>query len=67
MNGNGKALRRSRNNRVIAGVIGAFSDFFQINSFRLRLVCFIVWIFSGIVPGLITYLVLMYLIPSESR
>jgi phage shock protein C len=64
---NGKALRRSRGNRVIVGVLGAFSDFFQINSFRLRLVCLIVWIFSGIVPGLIAYLVLVFLIPSDSH
>ena len=67
MKENGKALRRSRGNRVITGVVGAFSDFYQINSFRLRLVCLIVWFFSGIIPGLIAYLVLIFLIPSESR
>jgi phage shock protein C len=64
---NGKPLRRTRKNRVIVGVLGAFSDFFQINSFRLRLVCLIVWIFSGIIPGLIAYLVLVFLIPSDSQ
>ncbi len=58
------ALRRSRRNRVIAGVCGGLSEFFGISAFWFR-VAFLISLIPGGVPGLLLYLLLWIIIPSE--
>ncbi|KPL77921.1 hypothetical protein ADN00_08520 [Ornatilinea apprima] len=58
------ALRRSRRNRVLAGVCGGFSEFFGINVFWFRLAFLILFIPGGL-PGVIPYTVLWLVIPKE--
>ena len=53
-------LRRSRSNRMIAGVVGGLADYFGIDPVILR----IVFIFSGI--GLLAYFIIGLIIPMES-
>jgi len=57
-------LRRSRNNRIIAGVCGGLGEFFGISPFWFRLAMFIAFIPGG-VPGILIYLIAMIMIPSE--
>jgi phage shock protein PspC (stress-responsive transcriptional regulator) len=57
-------LRRSRSNRIIAGVCGGLAEFFGISPFWFRLLFFIFFIPGG-VPGLLIYLIAMIIIPSE--
>ncbi|GAB4456826.1 MAG: hypothetical protein Kow0070_07700 [Anaerolineales bacterium] len=59
-----KALRRSRSNRVLAGVCGGLAEFFGISSFWFRLAMIIALIPGG-VPGILIYLILWVIIPSE--
>ncbi len=59
-----KVLRRSRSNRVIAGVCGGLAEFFGISSFWFRLAMVVAFIPGG-VPGLLIYLILWMVIPSE--
>ena len=59
-----QALRRSRSNRVVAGVCGGLAEFFGISSFWFRLAFFIAFIPGG-VPGILIYLIAMIMIPSE--
>ena len=59
-----QALRRSKSNRMIAGVCGGLADFFGISSFWFRLAFFIALIPGG-VPGILVYLIAMIMIPSE--
>lgn len=59
-------LRRSRNNRVIAGVCGGLAEFFGISAFWFRLAFFIAFIPGGI-PGLVPYLVLWIVVPKASE
>ncbi len=59
-----QALRRSKSNRMIAGVCGGLADFFGISSFWFRLAFFIAFIPGG-VPGILVYLIAMIMIPSE--
>lgn len=59
-----QSLRRSRNNRIIAGVCGGLAEFFGISSFWFRLAMIIAFIPGG-VPGLLIYTVLWIIIPSE--
>ncbi|MGE5775044.1 MAG: PspC domain-containing protein [Chloroflexota bacterium] len=60
----GQALRRSRSDRILAGVCGGFAEFLGISAFWLRLAMLIAFIPGG-VPGLLIYLVLWIVIPSE--
>lgn len=56
-------LRRSRYNRVLAGVCGGLADFFGIRAFWFRL-AFIIAFIPGGVPGIALYLLLWLIIPS---
>ena len=59
-----RALRRSKSNRIIAGVCGGLAEFFGISSFWFRLALIIAFIPGG-VPGLLIYFILWIMIPSE--
>jgi len=57
-------LRRSRSNRVIAGVAGGLAEFFGISAFWFRL-ALITALIPGGIPGLLLYAILWLIIPSE--
>lgn len=59
-----QALRRSKNDRMIAGVCGGLAEFFGISSFWFRLAFFIAFIPGG-APGILLYIIAMIMIPSE--
>ena len=59
-----RSLRRSRSNRIIAGVCGGLAEFFGISAFWFRLLFFIFFVPGG-VPGLLIYLLAMIVIPAE--
>lgn len=59
-----KSLRRSRSNRIFAGVCGGLAEFFGISSFWFRLAMIIAFIPGG-VPGLLIYFILWMIIPGE--
>ncbi len=59
-----QVLRRSKSNRMIAGVCGGMAEFFGISSFWFRLAFLIAFIPGG-VPGILIYLIAMIMIPSE--
>ncbi|MBI5839415.1 MAG: PspC domain-containing protein [Chloroflexi bacterium] len=58
------ALRRSRNNRIVAGVCGGLAEFFGVSAFWFRL-AFLIALIPGGVPGILVYLVMMIIVPSE--
>jgi phage shock protein C len=55
-------LRRSRTNRMIAGVCGGLAEFFGIHVFWFRL-AFLIALIPGGVPGLCIYLLLWLILP----
>lgn len=58
------ALRRSRKNRMVAGVCGGLAEFFGISSVWFRL-AFLIAMIPGGVPGILVYLIIMLIVPSE--
>jgi phage shock protein C len=62
-NSTSKVLRRSRTNRVVAGVCGGLEEFFGISAFWFRL-GFLIALLPGGVPGIGLYLLLWLIIPS---
>ena len=59
-----RSLRRSRSNKMIAGVCGGLAEFFGISAFWFRL-AFIIGFIPGGVPGVLVYLLMWIMIPSE--
>ena len=59
-----KKLRRSRQNRIFAGVCGGFAEFFGISSFWFRL-AFLIALLPGGIPGFLLYLILWIIVPNE--
>jgi phage shock protein C len=59
-----QALRRSRNNRMIAGVCGVLAEFFGVSVFWFRL-AFLLALIPGGVPGILVYLLMVMIVPGE--
>ncbi|MGE5250451.1 MAG: PspC domain-containing protein [Bacteroidota bacterium] len=58
------ALRRSRRDRMIAGVCGGLGEFFGISSLWFR-IAFLIALIPGGVPGIAVYLLMWLIMPSE--
>lgn len=63
----GKSLRRSRQERMIAGVIGGLARFYDLDATLLRIIYVLVSLFSAGFPGIIIYLILWLLMPLEDE
>jgi phage shock protein PspC (stress-responsive transcriptional regulator) len=63
-NASGRALRRSRTNRLIAGIGGGLGEFFGISPFWFRL-AFVIALLPGGVPGILVYIILWLIVPKE--
>lgn len=61
-----RALRRSKRNRILAGVAGGLGEFFGISAFWFRLALILALIPGG-VPGILIYTILWIIIPAERR
>jgi len=57
-------LRRSRSDRMIAGVCGGLAQFFGISPFWFRL-GFLIALVPGGIPGLLPYVIMWIIVPSE--
>lgn len=60
-----KHLYRSRNNRVFAGIFGGFGVYWNIDPVVLRILWVLVTIFTGFFPGIIAYIVGIFVIPEQ--
>jgi phage shock protein PspC (stress-responsive transcriptional regulator) len=58
-----RGLRRSRHNRILAGVCGGLGEFFGISASWFRL-AFLIALIPGGVPGVLAYLLLWLIMPS---
>jgi phage shock protein C len=61
---NPKKLRRSRQNRIFAGVCGGLAEFFGLSAFWFRL-AFLLALIPGGIPGFVIYLLAWIIIPSD--
>jgi phage shock protein C len=60
----GNALRRSRSDRMVAGVCGGLGEFFGISSLWFR-IAFLIALIPGGVPGLLLYAIMWIVVPSD--
>ncbi|HEY4489962.1 MAG TPA: PspC domain-containing protein [Candidatus Paceibacterota bacterium] len=60
-----KRLYRSKTNRVFAGICGGLGQYFNIDPAILRLFWVLVVIFTGFVPGVIAYIIAIFIVPYQ--
>jgi phage shock protein C len=58
-----KPLRRSRSNRMIAGVVGGLADYWSLDPTLARVIFVVVSILSAAFPGILVYAILWLIIP----
>jgi phage shock protein PspC (stress-responsive transcriptional regulator) len=58
-----RPLRRSRSNRMIAGVVGGLADYFGLDPALARIIYVLVSVFSAAFPGILVYILLWILVP----
>jgi phage shock protein PspC (stress-responsive transcriptional regulator) len=59
------ALRRSRSDRMIGGVCGGFAAWLGWSPTRVRVVYVLLSVLSAAFPGILVYIALWIVIPSE--
>ena len=64
-NGMQKKLYRSRENKLVAGVLSGFAEYFDQDATFWRLGFIIVLILTGLMPGVLIYLVAWVIIPER--
>lgn len=62
-----RPLRRSPNQKMIAGVIGGLAEYFDRDPALLRVLYVFISIFSAAFPGIIVYLILWVVIPTREE
>ena len=60
-----RPLRRSRDNRLIAGVVAGLAAYVNVDVTLLRVAYVIVSILSAAFPGILVYVILWLLVPVE--
>lgn len=62
-----KKLYRSQTERVFAGICGGLSEYFDMDVTLIRLIWLLVVIFTGIFPGVIVYIIAIFIIPNKNE
>ncbi len=60
-----KALRRSRTNRMLGGVVGGLADYLGIDPVLARVLYVLVSVCSAAFPGILVYIILWVVMPEE--
>ncbi len=59
-----RRLYRSERDRVIAGVCGGLGEYFDVDPVLIRLIFIVIFLFGG--SGIVAYIIMWVLIPTES-
>jgi len=62
-----KKLYRSETNKIVAGIIGGLGEYFDIDPVVLRLFWLVIVVFTGIIPGILVYVVAMFIVPKKDE
>jgi phage shock protein C len=65
VSGSPRVLRRRRDIEKLAGVCAGLADYFDVDPTLMRVVYLVATFFTGIIPGLILYVVLAFVIPAS--
>ncbi len=62
-----KKLYRSREDRIFAGVLGGLGAYFGVDAVLLRLIWVVFVVLTGVIPGILIYLLAILIVPLESE
>lgn len=62
-----KRLYKSKENKIFTGVIGGIGEYFNFDPAFLRLAWVLVVVFTGFVPGIIAYLIAVFVVPQKPK
>lgn len=60
-----KNLYRSRDNKVFAGIFGGLGEYFDLDPTLLRLLWLFVLVITAFVPGIIAYIIALFVVPKK--
>lgn len=60
-----RPLRRSRDQKLVAGVVAGLAHYFGVDVTLMRVGYVVVSILSAAFPGILVYLILWFLVPEE--
>ena len=61
-----RKLYKSEENKVFAGVIGGLGEYLDIDPVALRVLWVLITIFTGVLPGVVVYLLAVIIIPKRN-
>jgi phage shock protein C len=62
-----KRLKRSQQERIIAGVCGGLAKYMNVDATIVRVIFVILTVFTAVIPGILIYLVMWIIIPKDSE
>lgn len=60
-----KKLYRSETNKVFAGICGGLGEYWNVDPVLIRLLWLTVVILTGIFPGVIAYILALFIVPKQ--
>jgi len=60
-----RKMYKSEDNKIVSGVIGGVGEFFDIDPTVLRLLYLLITIFTGLIPGIVAYILAVIIMPKE--
>ena len=60
-----RVLRRRREGEKFAGVCGGLAEYFDLDPTLVRVVYLVATFFTGVVPGIILYVILTLVVPAD--
>jgi phage shock protein PspC (stress-responsive transcriptional regulator) len=62
-----KRVYRSETDKKLAGVCGGIAEYFALDSSLIRIAWVVITILSGVLPGILAYILLATIIPVKSQ
>ncbi len=62
-----RKLMRSRTHKVIAGVCGGIAEYLEVDPTVVRVLYVVATVLSGVLPGILAYVILTFLMPLPDR
>lgn len=62
-----KKLYRSKKDSKMAGICGGFAKYAEMDSTVVRVLYLLLTIFTGVFPGILAYIIMIFLIPVDPR
>jgi phage shock protein C len=60
-----KRLKRSQQERMIAGVCGGIAKYMNVDATIVRLVFAVLTVFTAVLPGILIYLIMWIIVPKD--